>query len=837
MALPVAVFISQKTVNIAPRAAVVAVPQSYLTLVPESTPSAGQDLIVDIVLDTTKDPEFVATGIDAIIRFNPDPTSDPAVPPALEAVSVANGSVFETLTQQNIGPETLTLSASNSTIKDDAGLPQGFSGTGTVATITFKVKSTALDKVGISFVYNSASSTDDTNIIGFKRDTAIDQQAPRERLLSEPQIFTFNPNSSSLTCIRGGCSGQLCVAQVPLQEQLATTCEMKPEYACYQKATCEIQPDGTCGFTQTEELRTCLAATVSTVGLCSSCQETVSPEYQVHCQSGLVCNPVNPDLTGGPGRCVPSGKTVSEACPATPTPTPVATSPQPTAIAIPAQKCGTYNGVQRCATCGNSKCEPFETCTSSVSGTGGQVSTMDCGVLYCPKDCQAQTTPIPQVTTMPCPRYLAPFCPTGTLVPQGDDARGCPLAPKCVPNAGLCSTCSETVSPEYQVHCQTGLVCNPVNPDLTGGSGKCVPSGKTVSEACAASPTPTPSPTVQINLELTPQSRAQISDNGNLAITGTLYGYSPTQTTEIPIAQAIASFGADATGKATVTVPSQFLQEGKNCFNLFVRTPNHLRKQSSIGPICFNTNNQYGPLKFPDLIPGDIFIPEGQNEQDNVINTFDAIELLKYLGKSSGIYVGGKTYYNKADLNNDGTVNSRDLKILLDNMGKSGDATKVKTLSVSSACAADGTCTTPTSTLPIPIGEIKDIVCTTEYKPVCCDGHTYSNSCEASRIQTFKAQVCTEGACGSTSGGSGIIPTITFEECKAMAGSQITKDLATVTTICITPDGRKVIEGSVRGAASCADNRPVCGSDGQTYSNQCQAEAKGLFWSRGACSQ
>lgn len=56
------------------------------------------------------------------------------------------------------------------------------------------------------------------------------------------------------TCFVGGCSGQICSDQ----EGVISTCEWREEYACYQTATCEMQPEGHCGWTQTEELLTCL---------------------------------------------------------------------------------------------------------------------------------------------------------------------------------------------------------------------------------------------------------------------------------------------------------------------------------------------------------------------------------------------------------------------------------------------------------------------------------------------------------------------------------------------------------------------------------------------------
>lgn len=57
-------------------------------------------------------------------------------------------------------------------------------------------------------------------------------------------------------CVKTGCSGTVCAEQ---DSGVMTTCEFKPEYACYREATCERQADGTCGWTQTPELTGCLA--------------------------------------------------------------------------------------------------------------------------------------------------------------------------------------------------------------------------------------------------------------------------------------------------------------------------------------------------------------------------------------------------------------------------------------------------------------------------------------------------------------------------------------------------------------------------------------------------
>jgi hypothetical protein len=58
-----------------------------------------------------------------------------------------------------------------------------------------------------------------------------------------------------IACHVGGCSGQLCVGP---GEPDITTCEWRPEYACYRDATCAVQPSGRCGWTPTPELQACL---------------------------------------------------------------------------------------------------------------------------------------------------------------------------------------------------------------------------------------------------------------------------------------------------------------------------------------------------------------------------------------------------------------------------------------------------------------------------------------------------------------------------------------------------------------------------------------------------
>ena len=62
------------------------------------------------------------------------------------------------------------------------------------------------------------------------------------------------PKGETRPCVVTGCSRQVCA-----DEEVMTTCEWRDAYACYRTARCERQPDGKCGWTQTEELKRCLA--------------------------------------------------------------------------------------------------------------------------------------------------------------------------------------------------------------------------------------------------------------------------------------------------------------------------------------------------------------------------------------------------------------------------------------------------------------------------------------------------------------------------------------------------------------------------------------------------
>lgn len=64
------------------------------------------------------------------------------------------------------------------------------------------------------------------------------------------------PPAGGGECITTGCSGTVCTKA---GNDVMTTCEMKPEYPCYQGAECKVQPSGECGWTMDERLQACLA--------------------------------------------------------------------------------------------------------------------------------------------------------------------------------------------------------------------------------------------------------------------------------------------------------------------------------------------------------------------------------------------------------------------------------------------------------------------------------------------------------------------------------------------------------------------------------------------------
>lgn len=79
---------------------------------------------------------------------------------------------------------------------------------------------------------------------------------------ASPLLPNENPSkpAESKKCAIGGCSSQLCISEEESKNGGGvSTCEFRPEYACYKKnSRCEAQSNGECGWTNTPELKSCL---------------------------------------------------------------------------------------------------------------------------------------------------------------------------------------------------------------------------------------------------------------------------------------------------------------------------------------------------------------------------------------------------------------------------------------------------------------------------------------------------------------------------------------------------------------------------------------------------
>ena len=86
----------------------------------------------------------------------------------------------------------------------------------------------------------------------------LEEKAREERSASREGTIDEKGRFVEKGCMIGGCSGQVCTEA---GNDPITTCEFRPEYACYQEnfARCEVQSDDKCGWTENNELKQCLS--------------------------------------------------------------------------------------------------------------------------------------------------------------------------------------------------------------------------------------------------------------------------------------------------------------------------------------------------------------------------------------------------------------------------------------------------------------------------------------------------------------------------------------------------------------------------------------------------
>lgn len=118
--------------------------------------------------------------------------------------------------------------------------------------------------------YESPVLIDAVEVSTTTENKEVNDNATSSEVISSP-VYT-NPDSGSeekpvpaqnTACYVGGCSGQICSER----SDIVSTCEWRETYACYRKAVCERQSSGECGWTETEELNSCLIKAELEAGL------------------------------------------------------------------------------------------------------------------------------------------------------------------------------------------------------------------------------------------------------------------------------------------------------------------------------------------------------------------------------------------------------------------------------------------------------------------------------------------------------------------------------------------------------------------------------------------
>jgi len=172
---------------------------SQLVFVAPKQVDVGKPFTAELVLDTTGDPDYTVSGVDAVVSYGLQDIE------GLTLLSAIPGKIFDSYpTQVPSPPAPLPIPSSPFTISgvknysiNDKGYFNGFTGQGVFATLTFVAPNPG--RATISLVYKDPSATDDTNINGFLASQPVSLQKPQERLLTAPQAFTVEVVASQPT--------------------------------------------------------------------------------------------------------------------------------------------------------------------------------------------------------------------------------------------------------------------------------------------------------------------------------------------------------------------------------------------------------------------------------------------------------------------------------------------------------------------------------------------------------------------------------------------------------------------------------------------------------------
>jgi len=112
------------------------------------------------------------------------------------------------------------------------------------------------DFVRFEVTLNFTPPTSSTGILVLEKDnpSGLPENAAEVRI---PVRFVAEVPSAEAR-VTGGCVISGCSSQVCGEEEIATDCMYREEYACYQKAKCEKQATGKCGWTLTPDINACL---------------------------------------------------------------------------------------------------------------------------------------------------------------------------------------------------------------------------------------------------------------------------------------------------------------------------------------------------------------------------------------------------------------------------------------------------------------------------------------------------------------------------------------------------------------------------------------------------